>query len=431
MKTIGIRREDKNIWEKRVPLVPDDTAYLLKEHRIRTLIQSSPIRIYGDSEYQNAGAEIKEDLSRTDLILAVKEVPVTLIGDEKTYLFFTHTIKGQPYNMPMLKALMDRGCNLLDYERIIDEDGRRLIFFGQFAGIAGMIETLYAYGQKLYLQGIEHPFQRIRQAYQYTSITQAKEEMKGLADSFVATGFPVFIGISGYGNVARGAQEILDLFPHQEISPSELLDNRLKIDKPVVKIVFKEKDMVDPLNGDFDLQSYYDKPDQFKGKFHQYLNYLDILVNCIYWTEDYPRLVTKEDLRSHKDSKLKVIGDISCDINGSIEITHKSTHPDHATFTYEPDLNTFYDGTRAKGVTVMAVDNLPCEFPRESSLAFSKVLKLFIPEILNTDFSRDFDVLTLSYPLKKALILHNGNLTEDYRYLEMMVANSSGDGQNS
>lgn len=418
MKLIGIRREDKNKWEKRVPLIPSDVKELLSKYNIKTIIQPSSIRIFPDRDYIAAGAEIVEDLNSANLVLAVKEIPVDFIKKNKTYIFFSHTIKGQPYNMPLLKRLMENKCNLIDYETIVNEDGKRLIFFGKYAGVAGMIETLHVYGQKLKKKGISHPFQEVKQAFEYHSIEDALANIKAIGSN-IGNIEPVFIGISGYGNVSKGVQEILDVLPVQEITPDQLVSGSEDITAPVVKIIFKESDMVEPHEGVFDLQTYFNSPELYKSKFNPYLEHVDILVNCIYWTEEYPRLVTKAGLKEPGIKvKLEVIGDISCDIEGSIELTYKSTYPDNATFTYSPESNIFIDGTTGDGITVMAIDNLPCEFPRESSSAFSEILRSFVPDILITDFNVDFDQLDLPYPFKEALILHNGQLTEKYKYLE-------------
>ena len=166
---LGIRREDKNEWERRVPLIPEDIKELQKKYGIKTIVQPSPIRIFSDEEYKNTGAEISEDLSEAVIVFAVKEIPKDLLGQGKTYVFFSHTIKGQPYNMNMLKRLMDLKCNLIDYERVVNEKNMRLIFFGRHAGLAGMIEAFYAFGQKMKLKGYNTPFAKVKQAYQYGS----------------------------------------------------------------------------------------------------------------------------------------------------------------------------------------------------------------------------------------------------------------------
>ncbi len=425
MTRIGIRREDKNVWERRVPLVPAHVKSLLEDTDLNVAIQPSDLRIFNDEEFQSVGANVQEDVSDADVVVAVKEIPIHFFKPSKTYIFFSHTIKGQDYNMGMLRHMMDLKCNLIDYERIMDEKNRRLIFFGKYAGLAGMIETLNTYHKKLSLKGYKTPLSDIKQAYEYDSVENAKTHFEKIGKSLLKQGLPkeigpVVVGFAGYGNVSQGAQEMFDLLPYKELSPealAEQYDSLSSENGTLYKVVFKEEHMVSPLSGDFELLEYFNHPERYKAKFHHWLPYINVLVNCIYWTEDYPRLVTKEYLQSNKCSSLEVIGDISCDINGSIEITKKATYPDHPSFSYHPEDDNFTDDIIANGVTVMAIDNLPCEFPAESSTEFSTVLKNFIPEIVKADFSLPTDDLTLPAPIKKALILHQGELTKDYEYM--------------
>jgi alpha-aminoadipic semialdehyde synthase len=427
---IGIRREDKNQWERRVPLVPDNVKFLKERYGIKTLIQPSEIRAYTNEEYSKAGAIVNEDISDAQLIFAVKEIPINFYREKKTYIFFSHTIKGQSYNMPLLKKMIELRCNLIDYERIIDESNKRLIFFGKYAGMAGMIETLHALGQKLKLKGYRTPFEKIKQPYKYKSIEDAKKELMEISGEIFHNGIPedlqpVVFGFAGYGHVSQGAQEILDLFPVKTIKPEELNNPELFTAEykklPLLKVVFEEKDIVKPKEGLFFLQEYYDNPEKYVGTFDKYLPYLTVLVNCIVWSEKYPRLVTKQYLRSSQSQessrKLLVIGDISCDINGSIEITYKATNPGNPNYTYFPEKDLYEDDIKPTGITVMTIDNLPCEFPKDASKEFSSALKNYVYEILSTDFNKTFEELSLSYPIKKALILHNGELTKDYLYL--------------
>lgn len=432
-KIIGIRREDKNQWERRVPLVPDDVRWLRETHGIRTLVQPSPIRAFADDEYRRAGAELSENLDRAGTVFAVKEVPAALFRPGKTYVFFSHTIKGQAYNMAMLRAMIERRCSLVDYERVLDESNRRLIFFGRYAGLAGMLDTLHGYGLKLRARGIDSPFARIRQAYQYASLDEAKAGVEAVGAEIDEKGFPdelcpLVVGFAGYGNVSRGAQEIFDLLPHKVLSAEalvEMIENFSSDNLNLVKVVFSEDDLVRPLRGGFELQDYYAHPEKYESRFENYLPLLSILVNCIYWTEKYPRLVTKEYLKQRtvleSTPRLQVIGDISCDIDGSIEITHKATQPDRAFYTYFAAEDRYQDGVQALGTTVMAVDNLPCEFPRESSLEFSRVLRDFVPALAAADFSRPADGLELPFPIRKALLLHRGEFTPEYAYMNKFV----------
>ncbi|MEN8152448.1 MAG: bifunctional lysine ketoglutarate reductase /saccharopine dehydrogenase family protein [Acidobacteriota bacterium] len=429
-KIIGIRREDKNKWERRTPLIPDDVRELREKFGIRTIVQPSKLRIFTDDEYREAGAEINESLNDADVIFAVKEIPEEFYMEGKTYIFFSHTIKGQSYNMDMLQKMIEKKVNLIDYEKIVDENNRRLIFFGKYAGLAGMVETLHAMGQKLKLQGFDTPLERIKQAFEYNSVEEAKSEIAKIGEEINENGFPqelspFVIGFAGYGNVSRGAQEIFDLLPHKTVSIDVLdenYENFIADNYNFYKVVFKEEDMVSRVNGEFELNDYYNNPDKYVSKFENYIPKLKVLVNCIYWTEKYPRLVTREYLENesvlHKYPNMRVIGDISCDINGSVEITHKVTMPDNPSFTYFAGEDRFEDGVKRGGVSVMAVDNLPCEFPKESSREFSKVLKVYVNNICQENFGKDFDSLNLPGPIKSALILHNGKFTPDYTYIK-------------
>jgi saccharopine dehydrogenase (NAD+, L-lysine-forming) len=428
---LGIRREDKNKWERRVPLVPDDIKYLKEKSGIKTLIQPSEIRAFTDNQFRESGAEVIEDIQKADTIIAIKEIPLNFFKEGKTYVFFSHTIKGQSYNMPMLKKMMELKCNLIDYERVLDDSNRRLIFFGKYAGIAGMIETLHALGQKLKLKGFSTPIEIIDEAYKYDSIAEAEKVIKDIGHQIKTKGLPdgllpLVVGFAGYGNVSKGAQEVFGLLPIITVKaddfksinhfPAEIKSRNL------FKVVFEEKDIVKPKSGEFNLQDYYNHPENYEGRFEDYIPGLTVLVNCIYWDEKYPRLVTKKFLESEgyrsSDKKLIVIGDISCDINGAVEITYKTTSPGDAFYTYLFGKDKYEDGIQKNGITIMAVDNLPCEFPKESSVEFSSIVKNYIPEIVSEDFNKTYDELSLSNPIKKALILHKGELTKNYHYLK-------------
>ena len=169
-KYLGIRREDKNKWERRVPIIPEDLKELKAIHGIEAVVQSSQLRIYPDNTFTENGAVIEENLDKVKTIFAVKEIPLELLAADKTYIFFSHTIKGQSYNMWLLKRLMELKCNLIDYERIVNEKNQRLIFFGAHAGYAGIVETLFAFAQKMKLKGIDSPLAQIKQAYTYKSL---------------------------------------------------------------------------------------------------------------------------------------------------------------------------------------------------------------------------------------------------------------------
>ena len=426
---IGIRREDKNHWERRTPLTPAAVSELVRGG-VKVKVQPSTIRAYSDDTYRQAGAELGEDLSDCNLVLAVKEIPASMFRPGGAYLFFSHTIKGQPYNMAMLRHLMDQQATLFDYERITDEKGRRLVFFGWYAGVAGMVDTLSVLGRRLSWLGHDTPFAAIRPTYMHEDQPAAESAIAAVGDELRNSNLPAelcpFIcGFSGYGNVSRGAQHIYDLLPVEEIPPSDLARLTADANPPrnrLFKVVFHEEHLVVPREqgAAFDLQEYYQHPERFRSVFKDHLQHLSALINGIYWTEAYPRLVTRQWLRqasANGGPRLLVIGDISCDIGGAIEFTVKATPPDVPAFTYDPTRDAFSDGVEGPGVPVMAVDNLPCELPREASMAFSEALLPLVPAMARTDFTAPTAALDLPAPIRRALILHAGDFTPSYEFM--------------
>ncbi|MCD6462041.1 MAG: hypothetical protein J7L61_04800 [Thermoplasmata archaeon] len=428
---IGIRREDKNPYERRTPLTPGEVRRLI-DGGIDVVVQPSPIRVFPDGEYLEAGAVVDEDLSRCDVVFGVKEMPLHVFREGGVYMFFSHTIKGQKYNMPMLKRMMDLGCTLIDYEKVTDDKGRRLIFFGYHAGLAGMLDTLWALGMRLHHMGYDTPFYGLRQARHYHSLEEAKEAVRKVAEEISAKGLPgdlvpLVFGITGYGHVSTGAQEILGILPVIEMSPEDVG----KIENPspnhVYKVVFKEEHMVEPVDPSkpFVLQEYYDHPERYRGIFPRYLEHLSVLVNCIYWDPRYPKLMTREVMKRHVSEGRPlpiVVGDISCDIDGSIEATVKPTDPGNPLYTFDPATGQVEDGYTGPGMVVMAIDTLPAEIPRDASEYFGERLLPFVPSIARCRWNVPFQELDLPPEIKRAVILHRGELTDDYKYMERFVA---------
>ena len=432
---IGIRREDKNPWERRVPVIPVHAREIMRELPVEVWVQPSSIRVFADEDYRQEGAKISEDLSPCSIVLAVKEIPLEFFKDEAAYVFFSHTIKGQQHNMPMLKRMMERRCTLIDYEKIVDEQGRRLVFFGKQAGEAGMIDTLWALGRRLKLEGIKSPFSKLHKTIDYSSLVEAKESIKkagweiyrqGVESSLV----PLIFGFAGYGHVSQGAQEIFDLLPFEKIEPghlNEFIKKKNYSDKRIYKIVFKEEDMVKRKapRETFGLQDYYDHPEKYQPVLEKSIPRLTVFVNAIFWSPRYPRFVTKRFLRKlyagDQRPRLRVIGDISCDIDGGVECTVACTSPAEPIFTYDVLEDRAKEGFAGRGPVVMAVDNLPAEISLESSVYFSQTLLPFMPGLAAADFSRDFSRCHLPFALKKAVILFRGKLTPDYEYMKDFV----------
>jgi alpha-aminoadipic semialdehyde synthase len=429
---IGVRSEDKNEWEQRVPLVPEDIRKL-QTQGLNIIVQASQQRAFADQEYSEQGIPVQKELKNCDIIFGLKEIPLPALAPDKIYVIFSHVIKGQAYNMPMLKKMMELGTTLIDYEAIVDDRKRRLIFFGRYAGLAGMINSLWALGRRLEVENIPSPFCKIQQAKTYPGLNQARSAIQEVAEAIQQKGLPpaihpLFVGFAGYGNVSLGAQEIFDILPFREIAPRDVArsaDDPSLSDSVLYKVVFKEEHCVEARDPQqpFDLQDYYEYGKQkYKGVFYQYLKHLTLLINCNYWDSRYPRILSLEACknmwRGAGQPRLRVIGDISCDIDGSIQCTVKPTYPDNPVYVYHPDTGKTTDGFQGHGPVIMAVEILPAELPRESSIYFSSILKDFLPDFTGANYTLSFEKLNLPPEIKRAMILYRGELTPDYKYIE-------------
>ncbi len=410
MIDIGIRREDKNRWERRAPLTPEHVLELVKEQSLSVAVQPSPLRIFPDEEYQAAGASLQEDLSACRVVLGVKEVPPKLLLPAKPYLFFSHTVKGQASNMPLLRRLLELRCTLMDYEIILNRYGKRLIFFGRHAGYAGMVDALWALGQRMLTEGYETSFAAVRPAHTYRSVDEAADflaatvgrriRQQGLNPAL----HPLVVGFTGGGNVSQGAQEILDRLPMVEVQPEDLptLASATGLSrKAVYKVVFRREARVD---------------------FERHLPYLTVLVNGIYWEPGQAPLVTREALRKlwaeSAQPRLRLLADITCDVEGSIEATVRATSPDDPVYVYDPSSGEATSGVEGRGPVVLAVDNLPAEFPRDATEHFGDSLYPFLAGLAATDFSVEFEHLALPAAILGAVVAHGGELAPRFRYLE-------------
>jgi alpha-aminoadipic semialdehyde synthase len=309
---------------------------------------------------------------------------------------------------------------------------RRIIFFGRFAGLAGMINTLWAIGLRLKEYNIETPFLKIRQAYTYSSLEEARTAVADVGLEIAEGGLPselqpFVVGITGYGNVSQGVQEILGLLPVKEIMVNRLTELSSRKSAPtnlIYKVIFRQQDLVRHTNASlpFDLHDYYQHPHNYINDFEQYIPHLSTLINGMYWDEKFPKLITRNYLQEHMKegrlSKLHVIGDITCDPEGSIEATLKGSSIENPLYVYNPDNHSIKNGHTSTGLQVMAVDILPSELPKESSEAFGNVLFNFVKSIAAADYSRSYDEIDLPKPIKRAMIVHNGELTPSYKYLE-------------
>jgi alanine dehydrogenase len=434
-RKIGIRREDINRWERRVPLIPSHARDLAEKHGLEFRVQPSKIRVFSDDDYRAAGLAVEEGLSPCPVVLALKEIPIELIEKGKAYVFFSHTAKGQSQNMPMLRRMMELGCTIIDYEKMVDEKGRRVLYFGNYAGHAGMIDTLWALGRRLDAEGARHPFTGIEPTHRYQSLVEAKEAVAQLAWRIAREGLPrelgtVVFGFFGYGHVSLGAQEIFDILPVETLRPADvpkLVESGGGAPGRLYKAVFHEQDMVRPIDParPFDLQDFYANPEAYRPVTEEYVPYLTALVNGIYWTPKFPKYLTKSFLKrlygGPARPRLKVVGDITCDINGSLECTVQPTDSEDPVYIYDPAADRPVMGFEGDGPAVLAVYNLPAELPLEASTYFSSKLKEHVPAIAAADLSGTFEACGLPDVLRRAVIVFRGELAPDYAYLAKSV----------
>jgi alpha-aminoadipic semialdehyde synthase len=427
---IGIRFEDKNVWERRVPLTPDAVRQLSAQG-VEIAVERFPRRAFPDAAYAEAGATLSDDVRDCGIVLGIKEMPPDYFRPGGAYFFFSHTIKGQPYNMAMLRSLVDGKCTLLDYERVTDAEGRRLIFFGRYAGIAGMIDTFWALGRRLEALGHDTAFRELKPTHEYTDLEAARAAVSRIGERIAAEGLPeilrpMAVGFTGYGHVSRGAQEVFDLLPHVEVAPDQLgafVEGGGAPGDRLARVVYREENLVEPLDGarPFVLQHYYDHGEAYRSRFEPHLRWLTVLVNGIFWAPQYPKLADEDQLRAlfsgPERPRLLVVGDITCDVDGSLACTVKDTEPGDPVYVYDPVTRAAASGFEGRGLAVMAVGNLPCELPREASETFSEALLPFVPGMARADLEGALEAAGLPDPIRRSVILWRGDFAPEFGYM--------------
>ncbi|MEA3489877.1 MAG: hypothetical protein U9R44_06030 [Candidatus Omnitrophota bacterium] len=425
---IGILREEKNEWEKRTPLTPSDVRWLA-EKGIKVVVESSSLRGFQDDEYREAGAKVVKTARRASVLVGIKEPKLENVLDDKIYMIFSHTAKGQSHNMPLLKKFLKKKVTLIDYEKVTDLYGKRLVFFGRFAGICGMVDSLHYCAAKLKWKGIDTPFTGLKPAWKYTSLNELKKDIGRTGRRIKLKGFnreitPFIIGITGCGNVSKGAQEILEELDPVEIHPRDFdrfMERKKYKRNKIYKVIFFREEKIRARNGrNFYFEEYLQKPGNFESNLDRYLPHLKMLVHTSYWDRRYPRVVPKamlRDLYRRKDFRLEFITDISCDVKGSIEVTDRTTTPGDPVFTYDPGNNKYTGGYESDGVTILAVDNLPAELPKDSSEHFGKLMRDYVYQVALRGPNGTADDPAIPGEIRRAVITRKGKLTDGYRYL--------------
>ncbi|MBL7072113.1 MAG: hypothetical protein ISS26_08125 [Candidatus Omnitrophica bacterium] len=424
---VGILREEKD-HERRAPITPKDVRWLVKKG-IKVEVESSGRRVFKDSEYRRNGARIVNRFSKASLLVGIKEPNIDRLYNSSIYMLFSHTIKGQFNNMPLLKAALSKKTTLIDYEKISDPHGRRLVYFGRFAGICGAIDSLHFLGRKLQWKGIKNPFVLIKPAHKYNSLSAAKQDIAKVDEEIRRKGLdvslsPFVIGITGHGNVSRGIQEILSLLNPIEVHPRDMLGfikHEKGARKKLYKIVFLREEKLRSKDGrGFYFEEYLNTPERFESNLDRYLQYLNVLLHASYWDHKYPRMVTKDMIRrlsKRRLFKLEFIGDISCDVSGSVEITYKTTDQNNPVYTYDPKRSTYADGYERPGVTVLSIDNLPSELPKDASVEFGSLIRDYVYQVAAHGIKDVTKHTAIPAEVRRAVVTEKGKLTKDYRYL--------------
>ncbi|CAK9013326.1 Alpha-aminoadipic semialdehyde synthase (cAt-LKR/SDH) (LKR/SDH) [Includes: Lysine ketoglutarate reductase (LKR) [Durusdinium trenchii] len=421
--SIGIVKEAYSVWERRCCFTPRQVERIVRTLGIEVVVQPSGKRVFADAEYVRAGATLSDDLSGCNAIFGVKQVPQANLIPDKTYLFFSHTIKGQPENEALLASVLEKRVRLIDYE-VISQNGvagaPRLVAFGEYAGKAGMIDTLRGLGQQLLYQGLSTPFLSIGSAYMYPSYKEATRAVRMAGDAFAAqhrqqstpSRFqPLVFLFTGSGNVNKGARQVFNLLPHAMIEPSELMQRGAADDfaglPSVVGCQAGIQDMVARIDGEptptFDKRHYYAQPEHYHSVFFEHLaRHCNVLVNGVYWDSRFPRVVSKSDIAKFPDHRMHFIADISCDVRGGVELLER------ANTVEEP----FGPCEANDKISIMGVDILPSELPREASQHFGDYLLPFVPQLAHNTATSD-----LAKELQGACIADKGSLRERFTYI--------------
>ncbi|KAM3224419.1 hypothetical protein ACQJBY_057662 [Aegilops geniculata] len=439
---IGILAETVNMWERRAPLTPSHCARLVlgggkRESGVnRIIVQPSTKRIHHDAQYEDAGCEISEDLSECGLIVGIKQPKLEMILPDRAYAFFSHTHKAQKENMPLLDKIMEERVSLFDYELIVDDDGKRMLAFGKFAGRAGLIDFLHGLGQRYLSLGYSTPFLSLGQSHMYPSLAAAKAAVIAIGEEIATYGLPsgicpIVFAFTGSGNVSQGAQEIFKLLPHTFVDAEKLPELFAGKSLPphhqstrrafqLYGCVVTSKDMVAPKDPSrcFDKADYYAHPEHYRPVFHERIApYASAIVNCMYWERRFPRLLSIDQLQQLMKNGCPLVGisDITCDIGGSIEFVNKSTSIERPFFRYDTSTNLYHDDMEGDGVICLAVDILPTEFSREASQHFGDILSRFVTSLASAK-----GLLELPSHLRRACIAYAGKLTPLYEYIPRM-----------
>ena len=436
--TIGIRREDGVQWERRAPFTPNQISTLIEHNpEVKIFVQPSKQRVFTEKEYEEAGAIISEDISDCQTIIGVKQVPVNQLHNNKTYVFFSHTIKAQEAQMDLLDACLEKNIRLIDYEKIQEKGvGQRLVAFGKWAGVVGAIDILNGLGQRLFAKGLDTPFLKIARAHNNTGVDNyfkylrnsiAPEISDNLASKLEQ---PLIVIFTGNGNVSKGAQEVFQQLGTEFIRPDQLENIAKNGDKSkIYGCIIEAQDHIFHKNGQvFTWEDYNVNPQNYKSIFSEkFLPFCNVLINGLVWHPGQPRLITNNDLENRSIvENLMAVADISADPNGSLEFMSDCTSLDVPFNMYDLDQKAVSDDLKIEnGFLFCSVDNMPTQVAKEATAWFGDGMVPLISSILKAS---DRDVLFedlgnngVGLEISQAMITSENKLTPRFEYISDLL----------
>ncbi|WP_422348797.1 NAD(P)-dependent oxidoreductase [Flagellimonas sp.] len=394
----GLIQERKNPPDRRVVLSPTECKKVMSNFpQAEIQVETSPIRVFSDQEYADVNIPVVQDISKCDVLLGVKEVPIEALIPNKKYFFFSHTIKKQPYNRKLLQAVLDKNIELYDHEVITNPKGQRLVAFGRYAGIVGAYNGVRAYGLKY--NGFHLPK------------AETLKDQQALIDKLNKIKLPnIKILLTGKGRVGNGSREMLEAMGLKKVNVAEYLKE--EFDEPVYCQIDaseynKRKDGVRGNKADF-----FENPEEYKSNFFRFAEVTDFYIAGHFYGDGAPYLYTREDAK-HPIFKIKVVADISCDIDGPVATTIRPSEVADPIYGYDPQTESEVDFKNPSAIAVMAVDNLPCELPRDASTGFGEAFSKYV---IPAFFNGDEDGI-----LERSRMTQNGKLTKRYSYLQDYV----------
>jgi saccharopine dehydrogenase (NAD+, L-lysine-forming) len=396
---LALISEGKVPPDKRVPLTPLQAEEIMQRFpHVKMICQPSTARCFKEAEYEELGISIQEDVSDCDILMGIKEVPIQNLIADKTYLFFSHTLKKQPYNRKLLQEVLKKKIRLIDYETLKDQQGNRLVAFGRYAGIVGAYNGIWAYGKK-------NKLFTLRRAYECFDVNDLKLELRKIKLP------PIKIVLTGAGRVGKGAMETLDTAGIRKVDPVDFLNSSFK--EPVYTQLSSADYHLRIEGGHFNRDEFHQHPEKYTSHFSPFTKVADILLAGAFWNPAAPKLFEQEDMRGDH-FRIRVVADITCDINGSVPCTKRASTITEPLYDYIPETDSLAEPLSGDShITVMAVDNLPCELPRSASDEFGRDLIDRIMKPLLLDDSEGI--------IARATMAENGRLTSNFSYLQEYV----------